>query len=69
MAKLSTEELLEQFKGMGAHLQTANSAGRPTGWQSPEDWRQTVDLLLKYMNMKRQVPVDELYTNQFIPGT
>ncbi len=61
--------LLEQFKGMGAHLRTANSEGRPLGWQSPDDWRQTSELLLKYMDMKRPVPLDELYTNQFIPGS
>jgi NitT/TauT family transport system substrate-binding protein len=59
--------LLEQFKGLPDNLRTENSKGKPTSWIAPEDIKQTGELLLKYMDMKKQVPAEDLYTNQFIP--
>jgi NitT/TauT family transport system substrate-binding protein len=60
--------LLAQFKGMGAHLHTSHTEGKPTGWQATDDWQQSIDLLLKYMGLKKKLDPTDLFTNSFLPG-
>lgn len=38
------------------------------GWMSAEKWKFSRDILTKSLNLKRVVPVEELYTNDFLPG-
>lgn len=64
---LNRDLLTEQLKGLRAHLHTKNSVRMPTGRFSRADWAATVDLLVKYMGIKRSVAIDELFTNDFIP--
>jgi NitT/TauT family transport system substrate-binding protein len=43
------------------------SAGKPVGWSSPEEWSGMVDLLMQYdQNMSRKPAVAELMTNEFL---
>jgi hypothetical protein len=36
------------------------------GWQSEEDWKETLDALEQYGGMSRRLPVEEYFTNEFI---
>jgi NitT/TauT family transport system substrate-binding protein len=49
-------------------LQTPHSKGKPLGWTSEEDWKNIVDLLVKTESISSPVPVQGLYTNDFITG-
>jgi len=61
------EKIFEQeLSGYGPYLQTANTKGKPFGWQSAEDWKGAEQLLVQYMNMKAQPSVDAYFTNEFI---
>jgi NitT/TauT family transport system substrate-binding protein len=46
-------------------METANSAGHPTGYMAPEDWAQSISLLQQYQDMQ-DVPADQIYTNEFV---
>ena len=46
-------------------METANSAGHPTGYMAPEDWVQSISLLQQYQDM-RDMPADQIYTNEFV---
>jgi NitT/TauT family transport system substrate-binding protein len=48
------------------YLETSGTAGKPFGWQSPAEWQQTVDLLVKVTGMKPPSSPTEFYTNEFI---
>lgn len=43
---------------------TGGTAGKPAGWQSPEDWKKARATLVEFANMK---PIDsaEFFTNEF----
>jgi NitT/TauT family transport system substrate-binding protein len=58
--------LKTEFEGYAAYLDTAATRGKPFGWQSPEDWKVAEDILVQYMDIKRQPSVDAYFTNQFI---
>ena len=55
-----------EFEGYAAYLDTPATQGRPFGWQSPDDWKIAEDILVQYMDMKRQASVEAYFTNQFI---
>ncbi len=41
--------------------------GKPTGWQSTEEWEQTKDFLARYINKEiGAIPLRRFYTNDFI---
>lgn len=61
--------LLEQLKEGAAFYQTANDAGHPLGWQSPQDWQATVSLARRYLGYHGSTPPSQLYTNQFVAGS
>lgn len=48
-------------------LHTPNSKGKPLGWMAKEDWERTQEILTKYMGLEKPLPVQEYYTNDFIP--
>jgi NitT/TauT family transport system substrate-binding protein len=39
-------------------------AGKPFGWQSPDDWRKAQSILVEFANMK-QTPTEDFFTNDF----
>ena len=47
--------------------QTKNSEGKPLGWMTRDDWKQTVDILAKYGGLKNPLPPERYYTNEFVP--
>jgi NitT/TauT family transport system substrate-binding protein len=61
--------VLEQLKQLPAFFATEHSKGKPFGWTSQADWEQTVDLLHKYFDLKAQIDIPTLYTNDFVPAS
>jgi len=46
---------------------TANTAGKPVGWQSDKDWEQTLEILERHGGMTGRKPAAEYFTNEFLP--
>jgi NitT/TauT family transport system substrate-binding protein len=59
---------LTQLKGFPPFVHSAKSEGKPFGWTSPDDWSQTDDLLKKYFDMKGDVKVASVYSNDYVPA-
>ena len=70
---------LPQVKGQEANFQktfqrtfeyfdTKNTAGKPFGWQSPEDWKAAAEILEKYMEAKPGTAPTTYYPNDFVPA-
>ena len=49
-------------------LHSPATQGKPIGWMAADDWRETVDLMHQYGGLKTVKPLEEYYTNAFIPG-
>ncbi len=47
-------------------LHTKRSKGKPLGWMSRADWKDTLALLTKVGKLKKVMPLDSYYTNDFI---
>lgn len=54
--------LVEHFK----YLETAETVGKPFGWQSKEDWKKAERVLVEYLDVKPQSSVDVYFTNEFV---
>jgi NitT/TauT family transport system substrate-binding protein len=48
-------------------LRTKNTEGHPYGWMSEKDWTVSVDILSKTGQVDKPIPVNSLYTNDFVP--
>ncbi|MCC7047466.1 MAG: ABC transporter substrate-binding protein [Alphaproteobacteria bacterium] len=48
-------------------LETPNTKGKPLGWMSDADWEQTQALLKQYADLTTTRPVQDYYTNDFVP--
>ncbi len=46
---------------------TPNTAGKPLGWMAREDWEANQEILLKYGGQEKRLPLEEFYTNDFVP--
>jgi NitT/TauT family transport system substrate-binding protein len=57
----------QQFVNMQRLLRTKNTEGKPLGWQSADDWKETLDGLEQHGGMKGRLPVEEYFTNEFLP--
>jgi NitT/TauT family transport system substrate-binding protein len=66
LMKGRNEALKTEFEGYADYLDTPATKGKPFGWQSPEDWTVAEDILVQYMDIKRQPSVDVYFTNQFV---
>jgi NitT/TauT family transport system substrate-binding protein len=49
-------------------LRTKNTAGRPYGWMSEQDWAVSADILLKTGQIEKPIAPNSLYTNDFVPA-
>jgi NitT/TauT family transport system substrate-binding protein len=58
--------LKAEFEGYANYLDTPATAGKPFGWQSPEDWKRAEAILAQYMDLKPQPSVDAYFTNSFV---
>jgi NitT/TauT family transport system substrate-binding protein len=47
---------------------TPNTAGKPLGWMSEKDWRETVVVLKQYGGVTSPLQTEQLYTNEFVPA-
>jgi NitT/TauT family transport system substrate-binding protein len=61
------DALLEAAGKLGQFLHTKNSAAKPAGWMSPEDWDESRRILIEYLGMKETVSADALFTNAYLP--
>jgi NitT/TauT family transport system substrate-binding protein len=48
------------------YFDTRNTAGKPFGWQSPEDWKQAAEIMETYMDVKPGISPTTYYTNDFV---
>lgn len=48
-------------------LETPNTKGKRLGWMSKKDWEQTQEILAKYAGLKKKIPVEQYFTNEYIP--
>lgn len=61
------EVVLKQLAPTFQLIRTKATEGKPIGWQSEQDWKQTLDLLEKYGGMQKRLELNAYYTNQFLP--
>lgn len=57
---------LEQFRRTQQMIWTENSKGHPPGWMSIKDWDATLDIQVKYGGLKKRLPTEQYFTNEFI---
>ena len=50
-------------------LEPAWAKGKPLAWMSPDIIAKSQDILLKYADLKQKLPVEDYFTNQFVPGS
>lgn len=56
----------EVLDGYLALTHTKNSQGKPVGWMSEKDWRDTLDIMTEDGSLKNPLPPENYYTNGFI---
>ena len=56
----------KQLMNMQELFRTKHTQGKPLGWQSREDWTETLDVLEKYAGMTKRLPLEEYFTNEFV---
>jgi NitT/TauT family transport system substrate-binding protein len=59
--------LLRQLELTFPLLSTSNTKGKPLGWMAKKDWEDTQEILSKYANLKKTIPVEQYFTNDYIP--
>ena len=47
--------------------QTANTKGKAWGWMAEADWDQTQKVLLTTKQVEKSIPLDQYYSNAFLP--
>lgn len=52
----------------GDYIATPGTAGKPFGWQSPDEWKTAEKLMIEYMDLKPLPTVEGYFTNAFIAG-
>lgn len=62
------EVLLRQLETSLEGLETANTAGQPLGTMDPRDWEQMQNVFVEYGGLKQAVPVEQIYTNEYLPA-
>lgn len=50
-------------------LDPAWSKGKPLAWMSPEVMAKSQDILFQYGGIKKKLPVEDYFTNQFLPAS
>lgn len=63
----SSFKLSKGLKQMFPIMQTAATKGHPLGWMAASQWKTTLQLLQKYVGMKTVKPLNDYYTNAFLP--
>ncbi len=50
-----------------SYMSTPGTAGKPFGWQSPEEWEKAKAVLVKYVNMPTSANITSFFTNDLVP--
>jgi NitT/TauT family transport system substrate-binding protein len=50
-------------------IETEATKGKPVGWMSPAIMSQSQDILVQYGQIKAKQPVENYFTNEFVPGS
>lgn len=58
----------EEWKNTIPKLSSMNAPGKPVGWMSEMDWRDTMKTLRDTGRVNTDIDMSQLYTNDFIPG-
>jgi len=58
----------EEWKKTISRLATKNTSGKPIGWMSELDWRDTLKTLRETGRLNTDLGPEQLYTNDFIPA-
>lgn len=66
-AKERAESVKLQFLETLPRMRTPANQGKPIGWMSEVDWKNTQDLLVKTGSVTKPLPLGQYYTNEFIP--
>ncbi|KAA0969039.1 ABC transporter substrate-binding protein [Aureimonas fodinaquatilis] len=59
--------LLRQLVLTADSYKTENTQDKPFGWMEAKDWEDTQHILTEYGGMPRSLPVEQFYTNDFLP--
>jgi len=65
--KFDRKVATEQLRLVLDALSTPDTAGKPVGYQAPEDWQSTIQTLTKVGMIKNASPMDQYYTNSYLP--
>lgn len=65
--KRNRDLLLRQWKLTVPALKTAATADEPFGTMAKDDWQSTVETLQQYGDLKSDLDIDTLYTNEYLP--
>lgn len=49
-------------------IHTPATQGKPIGWMASSDWKETLSILHQYLGMKTVKPLNDYYTNSFLPA-
>ena len=49
-------------------FQTENTKGKPLGYIPPADIKNAQDILVQYEQIKKPLPIEDFFTNQFVPN-
>ena len=64
----AVEDSREEWKNTITRLVSKNAPGKPVGWMSEIDWRDTMKLLREMGRVHTDIALGQLYTNEFIPA-
>jgi NitT/TauT family transport system substrate-binding protein len=65
-AQLDHEILAAQITMCREFFETPNTAGKPMGWQSSEDWKLAVASMTEAGLLKETLPPEAFFTNDLI---
>lgn len=57
---------LRQFELTLPTIDTPNTKGKPLGWMAADDWKSTLEVLVKYTGFEKPLPVEQYFTNEFV---
>jgi NitT/TauT family transport system substrate-binding protein len=64
----AVEDSREEWKNTIPRLVSKNAPGKPVGWMSEIDWRDTMKILREMGRVNSDIGLGQLYTNEFIPA-
>jgi NitT/TauT family transport system substrate-binding protein len=58
--------VMQQLKTATTLLSTPRTKGKPLGWMSADDWRETIGFLEEYGGVPKGIAPDRIFTNAFL---